>query len=88
MRNILARFIAAVLLTQVLIISTASPAAAITADLAKKCRDMAVKAHPPTVAGSTPYAAAERDYFRDCISKNGNIPDNKNEKGPPPVNPP
>jgi hypothetical protein len=80
MRNILTGFIVAVLLTQVLVISTASPAVAITADLAKKCREMAIKAHPPTQAGSTPYAAAERDYFRECISKNGNMPDNKAEK--------
>jgi hypothetical protein len=44
MKNIFTGFIVAVLLTQVLVISTASPAVAITADLAKKCREMAIKA--------------------------------------------
>jgi hypothetical protein len=47
-----------------------SPAAA----LAKKCRELAVKAHPRAVAGSkTGTAKAEREYFAACISKNGEM---------------
>lgn len=45
------------------------PAGAITAELAKKCRDEAIKAHPPQPAGTLPYAEAEREVFRDCVAK-------------------
>ena len=45
----------------------------VSAELAKKCREMAVKAHPPQPAGTSPYAAAQRDYFRACIAKGGNM---------------
>jgi len=53
---------------------TASP---ISAELAKKCRALAIKAHPTERAGSTvgAYAPAQRDYFQDCIAKGGNMPD-------------
>jgi hypothetical protein len=33
--------------------------------LAKKCREMAIEAHPPARAGTKPYAQAERDFFRE-----------------------
>jgi hypothetical protein len=45
----------------------------VSAELAKKCREMAVKAHPPQPAGTSPYAAAQRDYFRECVAKGGNM---------------
>jgi hypothetical protein len=45
----------------------------VSAELARKCREMAVKAHPTQLAGTTPYAAAQRDYFRECIAKGGNM---------------
>jgi hypothetical protein len=51
---------------------TAAPA--ITPDLAKKCRQMAVSAHPPQTAGTAPYAEAERSYFRECVARNGDMP--------------
>jgi hypothetical protein len=52
------------------------PAAAITADLAKTCRELAIKAPPPQPAGSkTGVEQAQRDYFRDYIAKNGNMED-------------
>ncbi|MGA2127521.1 MAG: hypothetical protein ABSG76_15370 [Xanthobacteraceae bacterium] len=47
----------------------AAPAAAITAEVAKKCREVAVKAHPPQPAGTKNYAQAERDTFRDCVAQ-------------------
>jgi hypothetical protein len=54
-----------------------SPAAAISADLAKKCRDMAIHAHPPPIPpGNKAYAQAERAFFSECISRNGQMPDN------------
>lgn len=69
---------------QIYALSAASPAFAISADLAKKCRDMAIKAHPPGQVG-TAYAQAERDYFRECIAKNGAMPGNNPPKAPPPL---
>jgi len=43
-----------------------------SAELAKKCRELAVKAHPPATAGSkTGTAAAEREYFLACVRKGG-----------------
>jgi hypothetical protein len=56
---------------QILLLSP-SPTAAISVDLAKKCRDMAIKAHPLAMPGK-PYAQAERDFFRQCVAKNGQI---------------
>jgi len=85
MGNILTSFVAIIVLAYILILSTESPAVAISAELAKKCRDMAIKAHPMTLPGSTPYAAAERDFFRVCISKNGNMTNTDTEKAPPPT---
>ena len=53
-----------------------APAFAVSADLAKKCRDMAIKAHPFKVAGAKAgTAAAERSYFNDCVAKGGNMPE-------------
>jgi hypothetical protein len=45
----------------------------VSAELAKKCREMAVKAHPTQLAGTSPYAAAQREYFRECVAKGGNM---------------
>ena len=50
---------------------TAGP---ISAELAKKCRALAIKAHPNKPAGRA-YAQAQRDYFQDCIAKGGNMPE-------------
>jgi len=49
----------------------------ISAQLAKKCRALAIKAHPNERAGSRAgaYAQAQRDYFQDCIAKGGNMRD-------------
>jgi hypothetical protein len=48
-----------------------APASALSAEVAKKCRELAIKAHPPKPAGTKAYAQAERDYFRDCVAKEG-----------------
>jgi hypothetical protein len=51
-------------------------ASAITADVAKKCREVAIKAHPPTTAGSkTGTAQAERESYRACVAQGGNVKD-------------
>jgi len=84
MRNILTSSTVFMLAVQIFILSAGSPAAAITADLAKKCREMAVKAHPPPKPpGNKAYAQAERDFFSECVSKNGQMEDNSHSGAAP-----
>ena len=48
--------------------------APISAELAKTCRELAIKAHPTQVAGSsTASAQAQRDYFKECVINRGNM---------------
>ena len=55
-------------------------ARALTVELAKKCREMAVKEYPPTVVGSRHGTAQqERDYFQSCVAQGGQPP-TKSEK--------
>jgi len=53
----------------------------ISAELAKTCRALAIKAHPTERAGRGAYAQAQRDYFQDCIAKGGNMPDEPHTTG-------
>ena len=48
----------------------ATPASAIDADVAKKCRALAVKAYPTPKAGTKAGGAekAQRDYFQTCLT--------------------
>jgi hypothetical protein len=56
------------------------PALGLNADLAKKCREMMIKAHPPQVAGSsTGSAQQERSYFQTCVARAGKM---DSEPGP------
>jgi hypothetical protein len=60
--------------TLILIVISAgnNAASAITVELAKKCREMSIRAHPLTLPGTkTGTAQAERDYFRACVANNG-----------------
>jgi hypothetical protein len=52
-------------------LSYAQPASAISVELAKKCRELAVIAHPAPTAGSKATGAekAQRDYYQACIAK-------------------
>jgi hypothetical protein len=56
-------------------------ASAVTVEVAKKCNALTAKAFPPRVvgnpaAGSTKGTGkAERDYYRKCVAKGGNIDD-------------
>jgi hypothetical protein len=51
-------------------------ARALTAELAKRCREMAIKAYPPVVAGSRfGTAQKERDYFQSCVAQGGRTDD-------------
>ena len=87
MRKISAVLGALFFAVQIFLLAATLPAGAISADLAKKCREMAIKAHPPELAGSKPYAQAERDFFSDCVSKNGEMQDTSQPKAPPPPPP-
>lgn len=63
------------------------PAFPISVELAKKCRLMAVKAYPPQLAGTKGgTAAAERQYFQDCVKNDGIMPEiaDQPERRPPP----
>jgi hypothetical protein len=53
------------------------PASAITAELAKKCRALAIKTHPTSRPGrkATGAEKAQRDYFSACLAKGGKIED-------------
>ena len=70
--------------------ATARPALAISVELATKCRDMALKAHPYKLPGQGPgTAAAERTYYSDCLAKGGNMPDATTQNvAPGPSSPP
>jgi len=64
---------AVVVLTLATYLPATQPASAITAELAKKCRALAIKAHPTPTPGSkkTGIEKAQRDYFRECVAKDG-----------------
>jgi hypothetical protein len=63
-----------------------TPASAITANTAKKCREMAIRAYPPTPPGTkTGTTEAERDFYRACIANNGATPADDTPTIPPPA---
>ena len=47
--------------------------AQISADLARQCRAMMVRAHPTELYGTTGSATAQREYFQDCIRRQGQM---------------
>lgn len=64
-----------IILTLMAYLPMAQPASAISADLAKKCRAMAIKAHPTPRPGSKSTGAekAQREYFGECVAKGGKM---------------
>jgi hypothetical protein len=71
-----APILSALIIVVCAIVCAASPAAAISVELANKCRDMAIKSHPPPFPlGNKAYAQAERDFFHTCVAKKGQMPD-------------
>ena len=49
-------------------------ASAPTAELAKKCREMMIKAYPPLPSGSrNGNAQQQREYFRTCVAQSGKM---------------
>ena len=54
------------------ILALNNSATAINVELAKKCRNMSIRAHPPTLPGvKKGTARAQRDYYRACVANNG-----------------
>ena len=55
---------------------------AISVELAKKCRSMAIKAHPTVLYGSRARSAtSQREYFNECVAREGNMPDQDQATG-------
>ena len=44
-----------------------------TAELAKKCREMMLKAYPTQKAGKPGNAQKQREYFQTCIAQKGKM---------------
>jgi hypothetical protein len=59
-------------------VSVSQSASALSAEVAKTCREQAIKSHPPAVAGSRAGTAqAERDFFQACVARGGKVDDDK-----------
>jgi len=53
---------------------TFEAASATSAELMKQCREMMIKAYPPARAGTRGGTAKqERDYFKTCVTRQGNM---------------
>ena len=49
-------------------------ASSVTAELAKKCRAMAIKAYPTVLAGNRKGSAEnQREFFQHCVERNGDV---------------
>jgi hypothetical protein len=79
---ILRRLGALALIIACILPASGGSATALTAELAKKCRSLALKAQPYRRAGATKGTAqAERDSYRECIAKEGRV--NGADRAPP-----
>jgi hypothetical protein len=83
---------AASALAVICLLSSGSPSAAPTAELARKCATFTAKAFPARVVGNPAAGSAkgsgraEQDYFNDCIKKGGNVdPPSPSEGTPIPI---
>ncbi len=50
-----------------------SAQAQISADLAKRCRALMVQANPVTTYGTAVSASRQREYFQECIKRQGKM---------------
>lgn len=63
-------------------ILTPHSASAISAELAKKCRGLALKAYPPPPTGSKSGNAGQmRGYYANCLAHDGNVPESTPSQG-------
>jgi hypothetical protein len=64
------------LFSMMTVLSAPVPAFAVSADLAKKCRAMAIKTYPSARIGSkTGNSKAQFTYYRTCLDNNGTMPE-------------
>lgn len=83
MRDFLRVLAATTVCAPLVLVCATSPAGAISVDLAKKCRDLAIKSHPPPIPpGNKAYAVAERQFFANCVAKNGQVQSDDQHKDP------
>lgn len=84
------RSLAALMVAAAVMGTSVMPATAISVELAKKCRAMALKAHPYKLPGQPGAGTgeAEREYFNECVAKNGNMPEPSSTGAAPPPAPP
>lgn len=55
--------------------AAATPASAISVELAKKCRALMLKAYPYELPGNRKgNSEAQREYFNKCVANDGNMP--------------
>jgi hypothetical protein len=74
MAAILRRLGALTLIIACALPASPKPAPALTAELAKRCRSLALKVQPYRRAGTAQGTAqAQRDYYRECIAKEGKM---------------
>jgi hypothetical protein len=76
-RTVIVGTLVALIPAPIMLAETASPtrpAGPISVELAKKCRDLALKAHPKP-ASNAPYKHAQREFYETCIAKGGNVPE-------------
>jgi hypothetical protein len=68
-----------VVLVCIALSTSATGASAVTAEVAKNCEALTIKAHPPSVPGNPAAgsakgnAPAEQKYYSDCVAHGGNI---------------
>jgi hypothetical protein len=79
--NLLTRAVLAAAIAMVLAPSQTN--AAPTAEVARRCLRYAYILYPHHRPGSMPASAGRETYFRDCLNKNGEVP----EPTPPPKTP-
>ena len=70
-----------ILLGGLVLISTPSQSQAITVELARKCRAMALEAHPTELWGMHGSATAQREFYSACVARNGDMPDQTTGSG-------
>ncbi len=87
MKSVTSPTVPAALVLAISLLSGPSLADATSVEVAKKCRAMAIKAHPPERAGTKAYAQAEREFFRTCVARNGELPAAVGDGSAPPSRP-
>ena len=68
-----ARFFA--IATLAIVLGLAKVSAAPTAEVAKRCLHFSYVAYPFKRPGAMPMSGDRQAYFKDCIAKNGDVPE-------------